>query len=169
MARVSLNLEDRQDLAVLGTTGWRIAPGLVPGEPNQGLVAELRASPARLPDYDDSWWEKDADVQERRSIGFTFAWYRLHVTVPSRVKGVDVSGRRMWFETNIDNYGEIYVDGKIDRVRGVITGNSVARRVEVGDSAVPGTRHVIAVLGANGPLAEPGGTVFMRYADLAFE
>ena len=49
MARVSINLEDRQDLATLGTTGLRIASGLVPGEPNQVLVAELRASPARLP------------------------------------------------------------------------------------------------------------------------
>ena len=50
MARVSLDLEDPEELAVLGTTGWRIAPGLVPGEPNQGLVAELKDSPARLSD-----------------------------------------------------------------------------------------------------------------------
>ena len=169
MARVSLNLEDRQDLATLGTTGWRVASGLVPGEPNQGLVAELRGSPARLADYDDSWWKKDADIQERVSAGFTFGWYRLHMVVPPRVKGVDVSGRRVWFETNVDNYGEIYIDGKIDRAAGVITGNNVAKRLLVEDSEVPGTRHVIAVLVGNAPLAEPVGTIFMRYATLAFE
>ena len=56
MARLALNLEDPADLALLKTTGWRIAPGLVPGEPNQGLTAELRESSARLADYDGSWW-----------------------------------------------------------------------------------------------------------------
>jgi hypothetical protein len=34
---------------------------------------------------------------------------------------------------------------------------------------VPGARHVIAVLVANGPLAEPRGGIYMRYATLAFE
>ncbi len=169
MARVSLDLEDPEELAVLGTTGWRIAPGLVPGEPNQGLVAELLASPARLPDYDDSWWEMDADFQERLSVGFTFAWYRLQVKVPAQVKGEDVDGRRVWFETNVDNYGEIYIDGRIDRVTGVITGNNTGKRALVADQAVPGTIHLIAVLVANAPLGEPVGTIFMRYATLAFE
>ena len=169
MARVALDLEKSEDLAVLGTTGWRIALGLVPGEPNQGLVAELRGSPARLPDYDDSEWDKDADIQERRSVGFTFAWYRLQVTIPQQVKGEEVAGRRIWFETNVDNYGEVYIDGEIDRGTGVITGNNTGKRLLVEDPAVPGTRHVIAVLVGNAPLGEPVGTIFMRYATLAFE
>ena len=169
MPRVALDLENPADLAVLGTTGWRIAPGLVPGEPNQGLVAEMRESPARLADYDDSWWEKDADFQNRRSVGFTFAWYRLHITVPQQVKGQDVAGRRICFETNVDNYGEIYIDGQIDRVNWVITGNNVGKRAVIEDQATPGNGHVIAVLVCNAPLAEPVGTIFMRYATLAFE
>ena len=41
MVRVNLDLEKKDDLQVLGTTGWKIAMGLVPGEPNQGLVAEI--------------------------------------------------------------------------------------------------------------------------------
>ena len=169
MPRVSLDLEDPEELAVLGTTGWRIASGLVPGEPNQGLVAEILSSPARLADYDDSWWDKDADIQERRSVGFTFAWYRLHVTLPSHVKGEDVAGKRVWFETNVDNYGEIYIDGEIDRVTGVITGNNTGKRALVSSQAVPGANHVIAVLVCNAPLGDPVGTIFMRYATLAFE
>ena len=87
MARVALDLEDPEHLAALSTTGWRVAMGLVPGEPNQGLVAELKESPARLVDYDDSGWAKDADFQDRMSSGLTFAWYRLRVTVPPQVKG----------------------------------------------------------------------------------
>ena len=169
MPRIALDLEKPEDLALLGTTGWRIAPGLVPGEPNQGLVAELRAVEARLPDYDDSWWGKDADFQERRSVGFTFAWYRLRITIPQQVKGQEVAGGRIWFETNVDNYGEIYIDGQIDPVNWVITGNNTSRRALVEQQAVPGNQHVIAVLVCNAPFGEPVGTIFMRYATLAFE
>ena len=169
MPRVSLNLEEAADLALLNADGWRVAMGLVPGEANQGLTAEMRESPARLADYDDSWWELNADIQERRSVGLTFAWYRLRVTIPSTAKGEEVAGRRVWFETNVDNYGEVYVDGQIDRNQWVITGNNVPKRVLIEDSAVPGAEHVIAVLVGNAPLAEPVGTIFIRYATLAIE
>lgn len=169
MVRATLDLEDPVDLKVLGATGWRIASGLVPGESNQGLVAELREVEARLPNYDDSWWDIDADFQERRSVGFTFAWYRLRITIPEKIKTEDVAGRRIWFETNVDNYGEVYVDGQIDRVNWVITGNNAPKRILIEEQAVPGNEHVIAVLVSNAPFAEPVGTIFMRYATLAVE
>ena len=169
MARVSLDLENKEDLKVLSTTGWRRAPGLIPGEPNQGLVAELLASPARLADYDDSKWDKDVDIQGRLSKGFTFAWYRLAFAMPEEVKGQKVAGNRVWFETNVDNYGEVYIDGKIDRNIGVITGNNTSKRVLMEEPAAPGRKHVVAVLVGNAPLGEPVGAIFMRYATLAFE
>ena len=97
MPRVALDLEVPADLAVVKTTGWRIASGLVPGEPNQGLVAEMGDSPARLAEYDDSSWEQDSDIQKRRSVGFTFAWYRIKITIPSEVKGEKIAGGRVWF------------------------------------------------------------------------
>lgn len=168
MPRVALDLnkaEDRQK--VKGQ--WRVAPGLVPGEPNEGLTAQLRASPARLADYDDSRWELCANVRESRSVGFTFAWYRIAIELPDRVDGVAVAGSRVWFETNIDNYGEIWIGGQIDRATGVIVGINAQHRVEVSGNAVAGARHVIACLVLNGPLAEPRGGIFMRYATLAFE
>jgi hypothetical protein len=31
-------------------------------------------------------WEQDAEIQERRCSGFTFAWYRLRVTSPAAVR-----------------------------------------------------------------------------------
>jgi hypothetical protein len=168
MPRVALDLnkpEDRQ--RVKGE--WRAAPGLVPGEPNEGLTTQLRGSPARLADHDDSRWEVCPNIRESRSVGFTFAWYRIAIEVPERVGGVALAGARLWFETNIDNYGEIWIDGQIDRATGVIVGINAQQRVEVSGSAVPGARHVIACLLANGPLAEPRGGIFMRYATLAFE
>ena len=65
--------------------------------------------------------------------------------------------------------GEIWVDGEIDNVKGVVVGNNVQQRVVITRTAVPGARHVIACLATNGPLAQPRGGVFMRYATLAFE
>jgi len=168
MPRVALDLNKADDRRLVKAE-WRVAAGLVPDEPNQGLTAEILASPARLADHDDSGWEVCRNIRESRSVGFTFAWYRTAVVVPERVGDVALAASRMWFETNIDNYGEIWIDGKIDRATGVIVGINAQHRVEVSGSAAPGARHVIACLVVNGPLAEPRGGIFMRYATLAFE
>src|SRR5712692_3759209 len=168
MARVALDLNKPEDRRHVKAE-WRVTSGLVPGAPNEGLTAQLRAAPARLADHDDTRWEVCRNIRESRSVGFTFAWYRIAIVVPESVGGVALAGARVWFETNIDNYGEIWVDGKIDRSTGVIVGINASQRVEVSNSAVPGTRYVIAVLVLNGPLAEPRGGIFMRYATLAFE
>ena len=168
MPRVSLDLnraEDRQK--VKGQ--WKVAQGLVPGEPNEGLTAQLLASPARLADYDDSGWEVCGNIRESLSVGFTFAWYRIAIELPERVDGVEIAGSRVLFETNVDNYGEIWIDGQIDRAAGVIVGNNVQQRVVVSAAAEPGAKHIIACLAANGPLAEPRGGIFLRFATLAFE
>ena len=168
MPRAALDLnksEDRQQ--VKGQ--WKVGPGLVPGEPNEGLTAQLLATAARLADYDDTGWAVCPNIRESLSTGFTFAWYRIAVELPQRVEGVEVAGARVFFETNVDNYGEVWIDGQIDRSTAVIVGINASQRVEVSASAVPGSRHVIACLVANGPLAEPRGGVFMRYATLAFE
>jgi len=169
MTRVALDLGNKEDIKVLAATGWRRAMGYVPGEPNQGLVAEILGSPARMVGYDDSAWDKDVDIQDRLSVGFTFAWYRLKFTMPEEVKGQKVAGCRVFLETNVDNYGEVYVNGKIDRANGVITGNNTQKRVSVEDPAVPGGEHLVSILVGNGPLGEPVGAIFMRYAYLSFE
>jgi hypothetical protein len=168
MPRVALDLNVAADRAQVKGE-WRFGPGLVPGEPNEGLTAQLKASPARLPDYDDAGWEVCANIRQSRSVGFTFGWYRIAVELPARVNGVDVAGARVLFETNVDNYGEVWIDGQIDRAAGVIVGINASQRVEVAAQAEPGARYVIACLVANGPLAEPRGGIYMRYATLAFE
>lgn len=168
MPRVALDLNKDADRALVKAE-WRIGYGLVPGEPNEGLTARLAASPARLKEYDDSGWPVCSNIRASVSSGFTFVWYRITVELPYEVEGVDLAGMRLLFETNVDNYGEIWVDGQIDRAQGVITGINAQQRVEISPSAVPGARHTIAVLVANGPLAEPRGGIYMRYATLAWE
>jgi hypothetical protein len=168
MPRIALDLNKEADRQVVKGT-WRRALGLVPGEPNQGLVAELEATPARLADYDDSGWEVTDNVRDLVSKGFTFGWWRITVELPEEIDGQPIAGSNVVFETNIDNYGEVWVDGDLDLVNGTVVGFNAQQRVVVSPSAVPGTKHVIACLAANGPLALPRGVIFMRYATLAFE
>lgn len=167
MARIALDLNtDKDRQRVKGQ--WRFAPGFVPGEPNEGLVSQIDGSPARLADYDDSRWEVCTNVRESHSSGFTFGWWRITVELPAEADGVPLEGSQVFFETNVDNHGEIWVDGELGPGAGII-GNNAQQRVAISRSAVPGERHVIAVLSANGPLALPRGGVFLRYATLAFE
>ena len=118
MPRVFLDLNNSEDLQKINGQ-WRVAQGLIPGQANEGLTAQHPGSPARLPDYDDSDWELCTNIRKSRSAGFTFAWYRLTFRLPERINGIAVAGTRLFFETNIDNYGEIWVDGKQDRITGM--------------------------------------------------
>lgn len=185
MTTVRLDLESPDHLTVLNAC-WRFGPGWVPGESNEGLFSQSVESPARLKEYDDSSWELLSDVRPRgpkgtdgkpddpgirkaRSVGFTFGWYRIKITLPEHVWTIAVAGARVWFETNIDDYGEIWVDGEWDSRRGAIQGFNVTNRVLVTEYARPGAQHVIACLAVNGPLGKPGGNIFLRYAHLDFE
>ena len=168
MPRGVLNLLDDKDLqSVKGV--WRFAPGLVPGEPNEGLVPQLEGTPARLVDYDDSAWEERNDLTIWHSKGLAFAWYRIKVTLPETVDGQALAGSRCLFETCVDDYGEIWIDGDCNRERGAVQGFNVPQRIPVSTEPKPGDQHTIAILAMNGPIAAPGGAVFVRFATLAFE
>lgn len=168
MPRAVLNLMDPGDLKQ-AQAEWRYATGLVPGEPNEGLVSQLEGSPARLPDYDDSGWEVCRDLTKWISHGFTFAWYRTKIVLPQTVGGHPVEGVRLIFETCVDDYGEVWIDGECDRERGTVQGFNVPQRILITVESHPGDTHNIAILAANGPMAAPGGAVFLRYANLCFE
>ncbi len=168
MPRTALDLNNAEDLQKVNGV-WRRAAGLVPGEPNQGLVAEMQGIDARLKDYDDSSWAICDNIRESISTGFTFAWYRLKITIPTEVNGESVEGQRLLFEANIDNYAEIWIDGAIDRLIGAILGINAQHRVDVTAKSEPGAQHTIACLVANGPLGEPRGGIYMRFATLAWE
>ncbi len=168
MPRATINIGEPAGQAIAGTT-WKYARGYVPGEVNEGLVEQSAGSPARLPDYDDSGWAICYDLPERVSHGFSFVWYRAAITIPETVNGHPTGGMRVQFETCVDDYGEIWIDGECNRDRGTVQGFNVPQRVQVTDNAQPGDRHTIAILAVNGPLGAPFGTVFVRYANLGFE
>jgi len=116
MPRVALDLNNAADRQKVNSE-WKVGEGFVPGEPKEGRTARLLASPPREADFEDSGWSVCADIRESLSVGFTFAWYRTTVELPLEVNGMPVEGARLWFETNVDNYGEIWVNGQIDRHR----------------------------------------------------
>lgn len=173
MSPRTLDLEQADERDLL-RAHWRYADGLVPGEPNGGLVHEMAETPVRLADYDDSGWEVIDDIQKGRSTGLCFGWYRITITLPTAIEGQGLAGRSIFFETCVDDYGELWIDGECDMAfgetgHGCVSGFNYPQRVCVSEHAEPGRQHVIAVLAVNGPFGRPGGGIFLRYARLVLE
>ena len=104
MPRIELNLNKSDDLRRLRTQ-WRVGPGLVPGEPNEGLKAQLlRHSGAATRITTTRGGGLLLTIRQSLSVGFTFAWYRITVEIPGQVDGVALADSRVFFETNVDNY-----------------------------------------------------------------
>jgi gluconolactonase len=128
-------------------------------------------------DFDDSRWETIAPttLDARRSGGkLCFSWYRIRVTLPERVGDFDVTGSTVVFETVVDDYAEVWVDGQLPRELGQRGGNLVAgwnaaNRVVVAREARPGQVVQLAVFGINGPISDtPPNYVWVRSAKLLF-
>jgi hypothetical protein len=122
--------------------------------------------------FDDSKWELVEDpglLTKPFGPGkFSMAWYRIKVTIPEKVDGKDIAGTAVWFRTTVDDYAEVWVDGKIDLSfgksgRGAISGFNNANEVKLTDSAKPGQTFQIAVLAINAPWGNPPGNfIFFR-------
>lgn len=168
MPRIALDLNLEEDRKKVGGV-WRRAIGYDPSLPNDGVALETPSSSARQPDFDDSGWEVCDDVRQFVSSGFTLGWYRMAVEIPAELDGHAMAGAAVYFETNIDDYGEVWVDGEIDYAQGAVAGYNKSQRVLVTRDAVPGARHCIACIAVNGPFGRPNGGIFMRFATLAFE
>ena len=169
MPRATLDLQNAGDLAAVGGQ-WKVAHGFVPDQPNEGIVSGSRGfavPPAGLVTTPDGSRLRRSGAWRRR--GVSFIWYRIKATLPETVGGRPLEGARCLFESCIDDYGEIWINGECDRERATVQGFNVPQRVVVSTEPKPGDEVTIAILAMNGPLAAPGGAVFVRYANLAFE
>ena len=128
-------------------------------------------------DFDDSKWEMlDATTLDaRRSTGrLCFNWYRINLTIPAHVHDMELAGATAVFETSIDDYAEIWVDGELARAPGqsggsVVKGWNTANRLIINRSVQPGQKIQLAIFGANGPLSNPPTNyIYMREAKLEF-
>jgi gluconolactonase len=142
------------------------------GSPNRTYDVEPHAEAV---DFDDSAWRALApeELQLRLASGrVCFNWYRVTVTVPERIGDLDPTGATIVFETVIDDYAEVWVNGKLPLAIGM-TGGQVAggfnapNRVLLTQHATPGESFQIAVFGINGPVSgSPRNYIWMRTATL---
>jgi gluconolactonase len=144
------------------------------GPPNRTLDLIPHAGAA---DFDDATWEviEPASLEKRRANGrLCFNWYRIAVTIPDRIASFDPTGSTVVFEVVVDDYAEIWVNGKLPLVLGqtggpLIKGFNAPNRVVIARNVKPGQRLQLAILGANGPLSNPPGNfIWVRSASLDF-
>ena len=111
-----------------------------------------------------SSWEVIAPetLRNARSTGqICFCWYRIKVTLPP-----EVEGKRVFFSTVVDDYGEVWVDGRLPYKPGdtggpIVAGFNYPNRVELKDPR-PGKTYQIAIFGINGPIsATPTNWIFL--------
>ncbi|MGH9202817.1 MAG: SMP-30/gluconolactonase/LRE family protein, partial [Vicinamibacterales bacterium] len=132
---------------------------------------------ARASGFDDSRWEIiPADsLEKRRGNGrLSLNWYRINVTLPEKDGGFKTRGSSVVFEIVVDDYAEVWVNGKAPFVLGqnggtVVAGWNAPNRVVLTKNAQPGEQFQIAVLGINGPLStHPDTYIWVRNATLDF-
>jgi gluconolactonase len=128
-------------------------------------------------DFDDSHWETidAATLDQRRSTAkVCFNWYRINVTIPEKIANFETSGSTVAFEVVIDDYAEVWVDGKMPRVLGqpggpVVKGFNAPNRVTIARNVKPGQKIQLAIFGINGPISySPQNFIWIRSATLDF-
>ena len=182
-----VNMASEEGVALVGGQ-WRYSDARIVEVNHHGPGPDLRPSGppnrthdiephAGVADFDDSGWQgiSPGALQDRRSNGrLSFGWYRISVTIPERVGAFHTAGSTVVFEIVVDDYAEVWVDGKLPVAIGqtgaaFIKGFNAPNRVVIATDAVPGQRIQLAVFGANGPLSNPPGNfVWVRSATLDF-
>jgi gluconolactonase len=163
------------DAAIVAVDHRAAGPDLRPsGAPTRTHDLVPRAGAA---DFDDAGWDAidPASLDARRTNGrLAFGWYRIRVTIPERVGAFDPTGATAVFEIVVDDYSEVWVDGRLAPVLGasgggVVRGWNAPNRVVVARDVRPGQQIQLAVLAANAPLSDPPPNfVWVRSATLDF-
>ncbi len=167
---------------------WRYSNTIIREIKHRDVGGDLKASgrknhtfdfspDARAADFDDSKWEviSATSLEQRRGHGrLSFNWYRLNVTIPEKVANFDMKGSTVVFEIVVDDYAEVWVNGKLGNVLGqqggsVVAGWNAPNRVVLARNAQPGAKFQIAVFGINGPVSVHSDTyIWIRSATLDF-
>ncbi len=184
-ARVDLTTRD--GAAIVGAT-WRysdtrIIPATFPGPdaqgqpygaPQQTYDFEPHAGAA---DFDDGAWPviDPTTLSARRGNGrLSFNWYRVRFTIPERIGAFATRGTAVYFETRLDDYAEVWVNGELARPYGgnggsVVAGWNALNRLLVTRHAQPGQTVQLAIFGMNGPISNtPTNYIYVREASLDF-
>jgi gluconolactonase len=176
-----IDLTTRDGSAAAGAT-WRysdvrIVEVMTTDGSGRAVVTNDFEPHAGAADFNDSAWEiiDPTTLGAPRSGGrVSFNWYRVRVTIPETVDGELVASTAVYFETIVDDYAEVWVNGNLPRDFGqnggtVVAGFNAPNRVLLTPSAVPGQQFQIAIFGINGPISDaPQNFIFLRSAQLDF-
>ena len=161
--RLPAAIVDLADPAALASVAgsWRYRDASLTTVDARAPGPDLRASgkPVRSQQFspraddDDSKWEVVAAtaLEQRRGNGkVCFGWYRLTLNVPERIGTTEVKGGTLVFEVVVDDYAEVWVDGKLSPMLGqsggaVVRGFNAPNRVVLTREAKPGQQFRIAV------------------------
>lgn len=173
----SIDLMTRSGLELVQGT-WRYSDvQLIPTQYRGADTWDYRPH-AGVRDFDDSGWAKldPKGLSERRGSGrISFNWYRIAITVPQTIDGVEVTGSNVELATSLDDYAEVWVDGELSRLTGqnggsVVAGWNATNRLLIGRNVRPGQKIQLAIFGINGPISDPPTNfIWMRLAKLSFQ
>ena len=152
-----------------------------PGADNQPTGPDTRTwdylPKAGARDFDDAGWARVDPVTLSKPRGhghLSFNWYRLRITIPQHVGNFDPTGSTVVFETQVDDYAEVWVDGELPHPTAqsggpVVMGWNAKNRLVIGRDVKPGQQIQIALFGINGPISKsPTNFIFLHYAKLEF-
>ncbi len=118
---------------------------------------------------------KPTELETREGTGLvSFVWFKVDLTIPATIGKLNTTGTTAVFEIVMDDYSEIWVNGKQTDVfgqsgNGVIAGYNTRNRVILTNDAKPGDHFSIAILGINGPLGKiPDNYIWVRNAVVDF-
>ena len=163
------------DVKVVDADSRAVGPDL---KPSGAAIKTYDYEPhAGVADFDDLQWEAiDATTldQRRSTAKVCFNWYRINVKIPEKIGNFSTAGSTVAFEIVIDDYAEVWVNGKMPRVLGqpggpVVKGFNAPNRVILTRNAQPGQRIQLAVFGINGPISySPQNFIWIKSATLDF-
>ena len=127
-------------------------------------------------DFEEGFKEiKSTELESRQGTGlFSFVWYKLDLVIPETIGKLNTSGTTAVFEMVVDDYSEIWVNGKQmvgfgQTGNGLISGYNTRNRVILTNDAKAGEKFVIYVLGINGPVGKlPDNYIWVRNAVVDF-
>jgi gluconolactonase len=127
-------------------------------------------------DFDNEFIEiKPTDLESRQGTGLlSFVWYKVELTIPAVIGNLNTNGTTAVFEAVVDDYSEIWVNGRQAQGfgqtgNGLIAGYNCRNRVILAEHARPGDKFTIAILGINGAIGHlPDNYIWIRNAVVDF-
>ena len=180
--------------AALVNAKWYVQPAHItdtdfkaPGEGTNGDVLPLYPTGAAIQthqlhpqigasDFETGFSEiNPTQLEKRQGAGlFSFVWYKVDLTIPATIGKLNTTGTTAVFEIVVDDYSEIWVDGRQmqgfgQSGNGVIAGYNTRNRVILTNDAKAGEKFSIAVLGINGTIGKlPDNYIWVRNAVVDF-